>query len=228
MNTITYTFKLESGEEHLFEVDLDRDVTNRPTSVDAPRAWTKLETHQCSNCPLEPSTHPYCPAAVDTEAIAEKFKDIMSIERIDVLVATKERSYAKNCDSQTALRSLFGLVMASGGCPILARMRPLAHFHLPFATLEETVHRLVGTYLIKQRVLLHNGEPEPDWELAGIHDLYEQLRIVNVHFMDRVRDASREDANFNAVHILVSASSLIGDYLDETLEEINVLVRNGL
>jgi len=228
MNIITYAFKLESGDEHLFEIDLDRTAHQPGVTQASPNAWTKLETHQCSNCPLDVSTHPYCPAALDTELITEKFKDIMSIERVDVVVTTKNRTYAKNCDLQTALRSLFGLVMASGGCPILARMKPLAHFHLPFATLEETVHRLVGTYLIKQRLFHRDGTAEPDWDLKGIKDLYEQLRTVNVHFMNRIRDASREDANFNALHILVSSSSLIGDCLDETLGAIGAMVCEGL
>ena len=228
MNTITYTLKLESGAEHRFEVDLDRTPRQPGRTEAPPSAWTKLETHQCSNCPLDVSTHPYCPAALDTESIAEKFKDIMSIERVDVVVTTNNRTYAKNCDLQTALRSLFGLVMASGGCPILARMKPLAHFHLPFATLEETVYRLVGTYLMKQRLLHRDGTAEPDWDLKGIEDLYAQLQTVNVHFMNRIRDASREDANFNALHIFVSSSSLIGEYLDETLGEINAMVREGL
>ncbi|HIA14417.1 MAG TPA: hypothetical protein EYN18_03075 [Nitrospirales bacterium] len=228
MNIITYTLKLESGAEHHFEVDLDRTAPQPGNTEASPSEWTRLETHQCSNCPLDVSTHPYCPAALDTKVIAEKFKDIMSIERVDVVVTTNNRTYSKNCDLQTALRSLFGLVMATGGCPILGRMKPLAHFHLPFATLDETVFRLVGAYLMKQRLLHRDGTGEPDWDLKGIEDLYAQLQTLNSHFMKRIRDASREDANFNALHIFVSSSSLIGEYLDETLCEINDLVSEGL
>ena len=45
--------------------------------------------------------------------------------------------------------------------------------------------------------------------------------------MKRISVASREDANFNVLHIFVSSSSLIGEYLNETLWEINVMVREG-
>ncbi len=52
--------------------------------------------------------------------------DTSSIERTDTWVHTEERSDFKNTEMQSALKSLFGLIMASG--PILSHLTPQAHF----------------------------------------------------------------------------------------------------
>ena len=135
MDNITYNLKLKDGKEYTFEVDIDRQDRWEETNKETHSFWTKLSYNQCSNCPLQPSIHTYCPTALDIEEIAKKFEDIISTERADVWVHTKNRSYFKNCDVQEALKSIFGLIMASGNCPILSRLKPLAYFHLPFAYL---------------------------------------------------------------------------------------------
>lgn len=228
MNKITYNLHLKSGKEYTFEVDVDRQDRTVEANNETHAFWTQLDYNQCSNCPLLPSSHKYCPAALDIEDIARKFEDIISIERADVWVHTKDRSFFKNCDVQEALKSLFGLIMASGSCPILSRLKPLAHFHLPFANMDETVHRLAGTYLIKQRLIYREGKSEPDWDLKGIEKLYGELETVNVHLMNRLRNASKKDANFNALYIFVTLTSLIALDINKMLEAINPIVRKGL
>lgn len=228
MNKITYNLHLKSGKEYTFEVDVDRQDCTVEANNETHTFWTQLDYNQCSNCPLQASSHKYCPAALDIEDIARKFEDIISIERADVWVHTKDRSFFKNCDVQEALKSLFGLIMASGSCPILSRLKPLAHFHLPFANLDETVHRLAGTYLIKQRLIYREEKSDPDWDLKGIEKLYGELETVNVHLMNRLRNASKKDANFNALYIFVTLTSLIAMDINKMLEAINPIVRKGL
>lgn len=228
MNLITYTFTLQDGRQHRFEVDLDRSMTQNGSEPTSDRAWTKLEYQQCSHCPLRQSDTVHCPAALDIEAVAEEFKNFTSVERVDVAVETAQRSFSKNCDMQEGLRSLFGLIMASGRCPILSKLKPLAYFHLPFATLQETVLRVIGIYLIKQRILHKEQGSDPDWALTGIETLYADLQIVNTHFMNRLRTASQSDANGNAIYSLWSLTSLVELGVDEMLEELSpILLDNG-
>jgi hypothetical protein len=228
MNKITYNLYLKNGKEYAYAVDIDRknnlkEVNNNPHAF-----WTRLDHKQCSNCPLIPQNYTYCPVALDVEKIAKEFEDIISIERADVWVHANERSFYKHCDIQEALKSLFGLIMASGGCPILSRLKPLAYFHLPFADLNETIHHLVGTYLIKQHLIYREGRSDPDWDLKGIEKLYRELETVNIHLMNRLRDSSHKDANFNALYIFVTLTSLIGLSIDEMLESIRPIIQNGL
>jgi len=43
-----------------------------------------------------------------------------------------------------------GGLLATSACPILGRMRPPAHMHLPFAIGTENVHRAVSMHLMGQ------------------------------------------------------------------------------
>jgi len=71
----------------------------------------------------------------------EYFKNAPSFEKAEVYVETPERTYYKNTSLQDGLFSIFGVIMATSGCPPLDFLRPMARFHLPFSTLEETMIR---------------------------------------------------------------------------------------
>ena len=80
-------------------------------------------------------------------------------------------------------------------------LRPMVRFHLPFATIEETIYRSVSCYLLAQYFLLKKGK-EPDWELEKLAQAYEDIQMINVGMTDRLRSISEEDANANAVVVL--------------------------
>jgi len=228
VSSVTYQLKLQDGRERRYLVDIDRADRVAEQNNEEHPDWTRLEYNQCSNCPLAATQYRYCPAAIEFEEVASHFANTASIERADVWVHTKARSYFKNCDMQTMLKSLYGLLMASSACPILSRLKPLAHFHLPFANLEETVHRLVGTYLVNQYLHHHDGSATPDWELKGIQELYSELKIVNLALMKRIRQASREDANVNAIQTFVSISSIVEMGVDDIIGKMLPVLRKGL
>ncbi len=123
--TGSYTFTQQNGRQCTFRVDPDRAHETRFTTA-RPQPWTKLEFHQCTNCPLRPAERAHCPVAVDVEEIALQFADVVSHESASVQVETADRTYSKRCDVQTGLRSLLGLVMATSACPILAQLEGLA------------------------------------------------------------------------------------------------------
>src|SRR3990167_7710725 len=141
MDNITYNLKLKDGKEYTFDVDIDRQDRREETNKETHSFWIQLSYNQCSNCPLQASTHTYCPSALDLEEIAKKFADIISTERADVWVHTKNRSFFKNCDVQEALKSIFGLIMASGSWHNRSRLQPLGGFPSHFAVLQHPVQR---------------------------------------------------------------------------------------
>ena len=149
---VIYLFRLESGIEHRFEVEFDRP----PAGGDLPE-WTRLEVDKCPHCPLANAPGAHCPAAADLVPLVEKFSALSSIDRIDVLVVTPQYEARKNTDTQTALSALMGLILATGACPILGRMRPLAQMHRPFATPTEMVYRIVSMHLLGHFL---RGEPK--------------------------------------------------------------------
>lgn len=227
MGSITYQLQRADGTESRFEVDIERPARMAEQNSEDHPDWTRLSCNQCPNCPFSAEEFLYCPAAIEIEEVANHFANTSSIERTDVWVHSEERSYFKNTDMQSALKSLFGLIMASSPCPILSRLRPLAHFHLPFASLQETIHRLVGTYLINQYMHLREGE-KADWELRGVEELYRELKAVNMQLMKRIRLASKDDASINAIQTFISITSIVEMGVDDIVEKMTPILRQGL
>lgn len=219
MGKITYEFIIETGEVFSFVIDPNQPANTGTEKMAASASWTQLDYHQCENCPLNPQNHPHCPVALDIEEVAKKFSALLSWKRAEVWVHTEERSYHKTCDLQTGLRSMLGLMMALSMCPVLSQLKPLASSHLPFATFQETVSRVVGNYLIRQFLNKKQGS-EPDWSLSELKVMYKELVTVNFSMLERIRAACQEDANMNAISIFFSMSSIVNMALEEQLDEM--------
>lgn len=219
---IEYKFIVKEGDPLVFQVDTRRSTAESEDTVDFP-FWTKLDYHKCVNCPLSETEHVYCPAAMDAKRITQTFKSMLSTEEVTVEVRTPDRMYVKETDSQTGLRALFGLVMATSGCPILSRFRGLADTHLPFASIEETILRVAGSYLIQQFLVLREGG-EPDWEFAGLNRFYEEIQEVNRCFKSRIDAASEQDANMNALGSLVYLAMGVSFSLEDQLSDLRDMV----
>lgn len=214
---IKYSFELSDQETYDFEIDPYREYTAEKDAEDHP-FWTKLDYAQCPNCPLKTSDCAHCPVAVDLKEVVEKFSAILSVHEVKVSVVSENRTYYKECDAQTALDSLLGLMMATSGCPILGGFRSMAKTHLPFSSHFESTWRSVGSYLIKQ-YFKHKAGETPDLKLKEMIDFYEEINTVNHHFADRVRDASQKDASVNAIIQLSALSITVQANVEEQLDE---------
>jgi hypothetical protein len=206
---IIYFFRLESGVGHRFDVDFDRP----PASGELP-AWTLLEADKCPNCPLADAPGARCPAASDLVPLVEKFSALSSIDRINVHVVTPEYEARKHTDTQTALSALMGLILATSACPILGRMRPLAHMHMPFATPTETVYRIVSMHLLG---CFLRGESVG---LDGLNEFFSEIDRLNHAFFGRLNRAVQRDAGLNALLGLHSRSALASLSIDAQIENI--------
>jgi len=200
--TIHYIFSFRNGETREMLLQLEEDtLALLPMGKLALPPWADLNTHKCKVCPLDPATHPHCPIAVHLGEVVDNFREHNSYDDVTVEVVDSRRSYIKETSLQEGLGSLVGIIMATGGCPVLAPLRPMVRFHLPFATLEETEFRMVSMYLVAQYLRGKNGE-QPDWNLDGLQAIYDRVRKVNQSFAKRIRAASRNDVGVNAIIIL--------------------------
>lgn len=225
METFTYTFKLQNGQRHVFRVDADGWREDEPIGYSRVPSWGALEFKQCANCPLSRKDCCYCPAAVDIAEAANTFRDILSYERAIVEVKSPRRTITAEVDVQTGLSALFGLIMARSHCPILRRLRPLTEDHLPFASLEETLKRVVGSYLIKQYFTQEKGGGFPDWELRNLEALYRELETVNTSLMERLKQASLADANLNAISMFLALCTSVSMSFRFALDEVKPSLR---
>ncbi len=214
-----YRFEFGDGAAKEFEIRLDPEtlaLLDRP--ADAPPEWTKLDNHQCANCPLSGQVE-FCPVAVNLSHVVEAFKDSVSYETARVTVRTKARTYAQDVSLQKGLSSIIGIYHVTSDCPILDRLRPMVRFHLPFASAEETVYRAVSMYLTAQFFVRERGGT-PDWDLTELGRTYEAIAQVEKGLSRRFRAASRSDANVNAVIVLSTFGQEVRFLLEDRLREI--------
>ena len=218
--TFDYTFKFKKGPDKKFLVHLDRKtLAFESTRKASPPLWALLNHKKCTNCTMDVRQTMYCPIALNIADIAEQFKDILSHEDVVVTVRTEERVYAKETTVQHGLSPLIGIIMTTSGCPIMEHLKPMVRFHLPFASLDETVFRMVSMYLLVQYYRNRDGK-STEWRLDGLTKVYAEVGIVNRDFADRLRDAAKKDANLNAIVNLDCFAAMVPLVANETLEAI--------
>lgn len=221
----TYRFLCEDAEpvEKTCVVRLDPDTLEAERLPDQPRPdWARMEENQCEVCPLNQANHEYCPAALSFVEIAAEFGDILSYSTVEATVTTGQRTVSTTTTIQKALSSLVGLRMATCGCPVLAKLKPMARFHLPFATTAETVYRAASAYLLAQYFLRRRGK-KADLDLDGLRKLYDDIHEVNISLAGRLREIPAGDAHLNALVILDLFTMAMPHSIDDNLVEIEHL-----
>lgn len=210
-HTVSYLFRLANGGEHRFDVDLDRPAAQ---AADGLPGWTALAQNACPHCPLPKAAGAVCPAAADLVPVVKRFSALASIEGAEVRVITDVREVRKRTDVQTALSGLMGLILATSGCPILRRLRPLAQTHLPFLTETEMVYRMAAMQLLG---CFLRGEPA---SFDGLHHFFDDLDTLDKAFADRLRTAAEKDASLNALMVLHARAMIASLSIDQELERI--------
>lgn len=166
-----------------------------------PPAWTALENAKCQHCPLDATQYPYCPLAVALVEPLRLCTDAEANDLIQVEVVLGERTLNTTTSLQRAMSSLLGLIMPCSGCPHTEYFRPMARFHLPFATPIETLYRSAGMYLLAQYFRQRAGQT-PDLELKGLERLYRNLHRLNRDFAKRLKRIDDVEAAHNALIFL--------------------------
>jgi hypothetical protein len=220
---ILYDFAFPDGASKAYTVELDRvTLSYQPPASEPPPAWARLENNQCGHCPLRPAEHPYCPVATNLASLVEFFKDKASVAEATVTVTTEERTYVKQLPLQRGIFSIFGLVMATSSCPYMDFLKPMARFHLPFSTAEETIVRSVSMYLLHQYFVAKRGE-QPDLGLEHLEAHYENIQKVNDGILERIKGVVKSDADLNALIILQGFADLLTMAISKDLSKIEPL-----
>lgn len=217
---IKYYFLLESGTKKSFAFQfepLPPDLSSR--YADKFPDWTRLSYYQCPNCPYGPEEHGYCPLALNLVDIIKRFDGLLSYEKVYLKVVTEEREVSRHTTVQHGMSSLMGLAIAASGCPHTSFFAPMAHFHVPLASVKETVFRAVTSYLLSQYFLRQEGK-EADFDLAGLRDIYKNLQTVNISIANRLRSATESDSSVNAIILLDTYAQALPIVMDTALEEI--------
>jgi hypothetical protein len=216
---IRYRFDLPDGSQKILDLafdPIDFRIANAPPAD--PPFWTELKFNQCGNCPLSSEQHTHCPAALQMAAALEPLKALVSFDTVGVSVQQSERTVYAETSAQQAMSSVLGLIMATSGCPWTARLRPMARFHLPFASDAETLYRSISMYLLSRQIVPSEGPP-----FAALEDLYMNLHVVNRDMSRRLGAATNTDPARNAIALLDSYTTLLPAALERSLDELRPL-----
>jgi hypothetical protein len=228
MSRITYELRSEHDVRATFSIDLQA----MPTVLDNAReaaapTWCRLEHERCPGCPLDAQVAPLCPMALALVELLTFARALVSHSAMEVSVLTENREVRATVTAQRALSSLMGLVIATSGCPDAAWLRPMANFHLPLASEEETLYRAVSMYLLAQYFRAQHGQTA-DFSLAGLSRRYRRMHVINTAIARRLRDAIEEDAPVNAVILLDMFAKAAPYSVDESLSELEPIFRSYL
>jgi len=219
-----YHFVFENAQEVLFEVNLNPETLEYiPPHNQKEPDWTRLDSQPCGHCGARCEELVCCPIAVNISGVMEAFKDIESFRTTDISVETKERTYSKRgVSTQQALSSLIGIIMVTSGCEALDKLRPMVKYHLPFATIEETIYRATSMYLLAQYFRKKHGL-EPDWDLSDLVHIYQKIGEVNVSICERLKMSTAKEVNVNAVIALDVFAEMISTSLEDELSRLEQL-----
>lgn len=222
---VHYRFRFEDGST--WECDVAaKDGGQALTAASLPD-WTRLGFHQCSHCPLSTEEHRHCPYAVALVEPARVTATRVSHEPVRVTVTSRSRTITANTTLQRAMGSLLGLVGPFSGCPVTRVLRPMARFHLPLSSPDETLFRTFGTYLLGQYLRQRRGL-EADWTMASLSELYGDLRRLNHGMSSRLRAAQEEDAGVNSFVLLDLLAADVSYALEEYEGELDDSFREYL
>ncbi|GAB4293113.1 MAG: hypothetical protein Kow0096_08500 [Thiohalomonadaceae bacterium] len=220
---IQYIFRFADGREASLTIRLDATSLESTAPVaDDTAAWTLLAFDRCSHCPLDEAVHRYCPLARSLVGTVAVLGDVLSYDRVQAEVVMPERRILCDTSAQNAISAMMGLIIATSGCPHMAFFKPMARFHLPFASEEETMYRAASMYLLGQYFRQQQGLPT-ELGFEGLVTLYHNVEIVNRAMANRLRAAAREDGTVNALVLLDMYAKTLPTVVEETLQELRPL-----
>jgi hypothetical protein len=220
-----YVFNIKNHEDKKFTVLLDKDdLTAKSPDGSSEQEWTRLGFSQCEICPLSTKTIRNCPIAFNISGLAKEFSEFYSIEESFITVNTVERSYTKKDTVQQGLRSILGIYLATSGCPYMDILKPMARFHLPFASMDETIYRHSCNFLLGEFFeYFDKGRIKID--LQKLIDKYENINIVNTGICNRLEKIIEGDANKNALIILNVIGLMLKMELEGNLQSLKYMFK---
>lgn len=223
---IAYNYAWEGGGKANFRLDLDDDsialLNDIPPGLPE---WVELEYYKCMNCPLDPEQISNCPAATSFVPVISQFRGVDSDIEMEVETIVAGRKISQTAPARRAISSIIGLLFASSGCPHTIYFRPMVRYHVPLSNENETMMRAASMYTLAQYFKFKRGD-EPDLELKGLKDIYEELQVVNRTMAERLQAADGTDTSINAMILLDMYAKTMPFEIEDSLKDLQYLFRS--
>ena len=219
--TIKYIFDVGTPEAKTFRLEFDALSMNYKLPKEATlTSWASLESQKCTHCPLSLDEYKHCPIALGLFHVTNTFAEEKSYRESNVMVVTEQRSYVKKVPLQDGLFGIFGLIMATSGCPHFDFLKPMARLHLPFSSAEETITRSLSMFLLKKFYQSNDTNSPMNFDLEEFNLNYQNVNIANQGIVERIRLISKGDASRNAVICLDNFCLLLSMDLNDKFQDI--------
>ena len=226
---IEYQFSFLEAKDRkdmVFTINIDKETLQIQTPEKSHETqWSKLSFYKCSNCPLNTEKHENCPIAYNLSALFDEFQNVYSTEKVKITVKTEERVYSKESTVQQGLRSIFGIFMAASGCPNMNVLKSMVRFHLPFASVEETIYRHVSNYLLSQYYAFLEGK-KVDFSFEELKKQNKLVDEVNCGMCKRFENVGEGDVARNALTILNVGGLMLNMELESGVDSLKYLFQN--
>jgi hypothetical protein len=156
----------------------------------------------------------------------DRFKNILSHKNCRVICETVDRTYSKMTSAMEGLTSVFGVIMATSNCPVMNFLKPMARFHLPFSSVEETTARSTSLFLLGQYFEYKKGRGS-GFDFDRLEKSYARVQLVNEGLLERIRSLGNRDADKNAIITLHSLSQFLSMEMDFSLTTIAHFFKGG-
>jgi hypothetical protein len=138
-------------------------------------------------------------------------------------VEYEDKLISYDTSAQEAFSSLLGLIFATSGCPHTLFFKPMAWYHRPFSSGDETLFRACSTYLFSW-FIHHRDQSDPKKiSFETLKSVYQQIHTINVHIAARVQNFLKTDSAINAIVLLDLITKDLPIALDEDLTEMKHL-----
>ena len=212
----------EDGVVDVFKIDSGLNWIAKFEQTPPP-GWTILENDMCSDCKYAGSTTKYCKAAIGLYSAVKSFSNIKSITRITLTTITTKGSVSSRCaTAQEGLSILFFSCLVFSGCYRFNQFKWAWDYYRIQKSHTDMFFTLFSSYITKRFILGGiNQENTLSSEIMQEFKLvYNSLRKI----VRRVRKASEEDANLNALVRLASMTHLFQmsyeDYIKDLKQSI--------
>lgn len=222
---ITYQLTSPDGRTRTFELRFDPDSFELDLpETQQPPPWAKLDHQQCHHCPLNTADTEFCPLAASINPLVEFARDLPSYDAMVVDVTTHERTYRMETTAQRAISSLMGLIIPASGCPLTECLRPLARFHVPNASQEETMARVMSFYMLSTYLANKDAKRPNDVDFGKLKRIYNDLHTINRYMAERLKHVCAADSTLNAIVILDTFTMFLPLEIDDSLKQVKSLV----
>ncbi len=224
---ITYKLTFDIHRQEVFNFVFDEKSMTLQTNADiTPEPWTALEFQKCRHCPLDANKNSQCPAAVALQSPIDRLGSEISYKEIDLEVINSERKIKKKSYLSSAFASMMGLLIPASGCPYAEPFKPMARFHLPLASSEETAFRSISAYLFGQYLRRKHGLTA-DFNLQGLTSIYADIEQVNAQLAIRLVKAGKL-RELNSLVKLDTHAKIVPMVIDELGSEFEELFESYL